>query len=694
LALYRTYRPGRLSDVIGQEHVTVPLARAIDTGRAHHAYLFTGPRGCGKTSTARILARSLNCEQGPTSTPCGECASCQDLAPNGPGSIDVIEMDAASHRGIDDARELREKAMYAPAASRYKVYIIDEAHQLTVDAANALLKLIEEPPAHLKFVFATTEPDKILATIRSRTHHYPYRLVTARRLQEHLAWVCEQEGVPAQPEALALVARAGAGSVRDALSILGQLVAGSGAEGITYADAVVQLGFTDASLLDQVVDALADADGAALFAVVDRVVEAGHDPRRFAADLLERLRDLLVLHEVPDAVEAGLIDAPDAEVATMREQTGRLGIAQLSRAADLVNVGLSELKGATAPRLQLELLCARLLLPAADGSEAGLAARLDRLEHRVSFLGDAPAGTAVRPSPATPPSDPAPAQRVAPVQVPEPEPAPVAPVPPAAATDGPPTRPVPTRPAPAETSAGGPPAPPKLSTVAPSTAPAPSGAVPSAPAEPTSAASIAEAVSPAPSVEPSAPPAPSPTPSPAAAPAAATAAVDLGPAAAMWPAVLEALKSSSRVAHTLAEGTVPVSRSETTLVLAHPDRVRMGILRGNKGHLELLRLAVLDVVRLDVELDIVLDPDKAEAGASTPEAPAAAPAPAAPAEPAGPSARERAAALVAEERATTVEAADDVVSEDDDDVEDSDITGLALVQRELGGTVMTEYDNG
>jgi len=398
LALYRTYRPGRLVDVIGQEHVTVPLARAIDTGRSHHAYLFTGPRGCGKTSTARILARSLNCEQGPTSDPCGVCASCIDLAPNGPGSIDVVEMDAASHRGIDDARELREKAMYAPAASRYKVYIIDEAHQLTVDAANALLKLIEEPPAHLRFVFATTEPDKILATIRSRTHHYPYRLVSARRLQEHLAWVCAQEGVPAQPEALALVARAAAGSVRDALSVLGQLVAGTGPEGLTYVDAVAQLGVTDATMLDEVVDALAAGDGAQMFSVVDRVVEAGLDPRRFAADLLERLRDLVVLHEVPDAVDAGLLDAPDSQIETMRRQNEHLGLAQLSRAADLVSTGLSELKGATAPRLQLELLCARLLLPAVDDTDAGLLARLDRLEHRVSYLGEG-AAAPVAPSP-------------------------------------------------------------------------------------------------------------------------------------------------------------------------------------------------------------------------------------------------------------------------------------------------------
>jgi len=682
LALYRTYRPGRLVDVIGQEHVTVPLARAIDTGRAHHAYLFTGPRGCGKTSTARILARSLNCEQGPTSDPCGVCSSCIDLAPNGPGSLDVVEMDAASHRGIDDARELREKAMYAPAASRYKVYIIDEAHQLTVDAANALLKLIEEPPPHLRFVFATTEPDKILATIRSRTHHYPYRLVSARRLQEHLAWICEQEGVPAEPEALGLVARAGAGSVRDALSILGQLVAGTGPEGLTYADAVAQLGVTDATMLDEVVDALAAGDGAQMFSVVDRVVEAGLDPRRFAADLLERLRDLVVLHEVPDAVAAGLLDAPDSQIETMRRQNEHLGLAQLSRAADLVSTGLSELKGATAPRLQLELLCARLLLPAIDDTDSGLLARLDRLEHRIAYLGDAaaPVAAPVARSVARPAAPSA-----------EPVSAPVAAeAPPAVAAPTTPSAP-PARPASgAAPAAGGPPAPPRLSTVAPSTAPT------AEPAGAPLAASPAAAAASTPATADEQPATTAPTDAPVAAPAAGTAnsAVDLGPVVLRWPAVLEALKASSRVAHTLADGAVPLSRTPTTLVLAHPDKVRLAILRGNTGHMELLRLAVLDVLHLDVDVDLVLDPDKAAAAAATAAAPAPAPAtPATPAEPAGPSARERANAVVAQEKADHVEPEDDVVSADDPDA-DGDLSGLALVQRELGGTVMTEYDNG
>lgn len=408
LALYRTYRPGTFSDVIGQEHVTTPLMRALASDRTHHAYLFSGPRGCGKTSSARILARSLNCAQGPTAEPCGVCPSCIDLAPNGPGSIDVIELDAASNRGIDQARELRDQAMYAPAGSRFRIYIIDEAHQLTTEAANALLKLVEEPPAHLRFVFATTEPEKLLSTIRSRTHHYPFRLVPTAVLQEHLARVCEAEGVIADPAALALAAKSGAGSVRDALSVLGQLVGGAGEAGITYEDAVTQLGYTADALLDEILGALAARDGATVFRVIDDVVRAGHDPRRFTTDLLERLRDLIVLKAAPDAATHGLIHQPADRLAVLAAQAEALGIAELSRAADLVSDGLSALRGATAPRLHLELLAARLLVNS-EADAASLAARLDGIERKVAQ--GIPAAAAA-PAPAPTPTRPTPPQRL------------------------------------------------------------------------------------------------------------------------------------------------------------------------------------------------------------------------------------------------------------------------------------------
>ncbi|WP_069773577.1 DNA polymerase III subunit gamma and tau [Streptomyces sp. LUP30] len=385
LALYRRYRPESFAEVIGQEHVTDPLQQALRNNRVNHAYLFSGPRGCGKTTSARILARCLNCEQGPTPTPCGECESCKDLARNGPGSIDVIEIDAASHGGVDDARDLREKAFFGPARSRYKIYIIDEAHMVTSAGFNALLKVVEEPPEHLKFIFATTEPEKVIGTIRSRTHHYPFRLVPPGTLREYLGEVCQQEGIPVDEAVLPLVVRSGAGSVRDSMSVMDQLLAGASDAGVTYAMATSLLGYTESSLLDSVVEAFATGDGAAAFEVVDRIIEGGNDPRRFVADLLERLRDLVILAAVPDAAEKGLIDAPVDVIERMQAQAGVFGAAELSRAADLVNEGLTEMRGATSPRLQLELICARVMLPAAYGDERSVMARLDRIERGVNF---------------------------------------------------------------------------------------------------------------------------------------------------------------------------------------------------------------------------------------------------------------------------------------------------------------------
>ncbi|RKN43099.1 DNA polymerase III subunit gamma and tau [Streptomyces hoynatensis] len=472
LALYRRYRPETFAEVIGQEHVTTPLQQALRNNRVNHAYLFSGPRGCGKTTSARILARCLNCEQGPTPTPCGECRSCLDLARNGPGSIDVIEIDAASHGGVDDARELREKAFFGPAASRYKIYIIDEAHMVTSAGFNALLKVVEEPPEHLKFIFATTEPEKVIGTIRSRTHHYPFRLVPPGTLRDYLREVCEREAIAVDGAVLPLVVRAGAGSVRDSMSVMDQLLAGADEGGVTYEMATSLLGYTDGALLDDVVEAFAAGDGAAAFGVVDRVIEGGHDPRRFVADLLERLRDLLILAAVPDAAEKGLIDVPADVLERMRAQAGRLGPAELSRAADLVNAGLTEMRGATSPRLQLELICARVLLPAAYGGEQALLSRIDRLERGAAFAGGGAAfggggaGTSAAPPVAAGPGPVAAAPASAPV--------PSANAPSAA----PPPANAPAAPAVASPAASGPGAPAPEAPAAPAPAPAPSAPAP------------------------------------------------------------------------------------------------------------------------------------------------------------------------------------------------------------------------
>ncbi|OOP62589.1 AAA family ATPase [Arthrobacter sp. SRS-W-1-2016] len=396
-ALYRRYRPDSFADVIGQEHVTEPLMTALRKNRVNHAYLFSGPRGCGKTTSARILARCLNCAEGPTDTPCGKCNSCVELARGGSGSLDVIEIDAASHGGVDDARDLRERATFAPVRDRYKIFIIDEAHMVTSAGFNALLKIVEEPPEHIKFIFATTEPDKVIGTIRSRTHHYPFRLVPPEPLMQYLELLCQQENVPVAPGVLSLVIRAGGGSVRDSLSVLDQLMAGAGPNGLDYELAVALLGYTHASLLDDVVEAIAASDSATVFRAVDRVIQTGHDPRRFVEDLLERFRDLIIVQAMPESAQAILRGMPADQIARMRSQANNLGAAELSRAADVTNTALTEMTGATSPRLHLELLCARILLPSSEQTERGIAARIDRVERRLNYGESLPPATAQTP---------------------------------------------------------------------------------------------------------------------------------------------------------------------------------------------------------------------------------------------------------------------------------------------------------
>ncbi|UUE19745.1 DNA polymerase III subunit gamma and tau [Microbacterium sp. J1-1] len=520
-ALYRRYRPETFGEMIGQSQVTDPLMTALRGDRVGHAYLFSGPRGCGKTTSARILARCLNCAEGPTDVPCGVCPSCVELSRAGGGSLDVVEIDAASHNGVDDARDLRERATFAPSRDRYKIFILDEAHMVTPQGFNALLKLVEEPPEHVKFIFATTEPEKVLGTIRSRTHHYPFRLVPPAAMLEYVAKLCAEEGVIVEQGVLPLVVRAGGGSPRDTLSLLDQLIAGSDApadsETVTvgYARAVSLLGYTHAALLDEIVDALAAGDAAAAFPAIDRVVQTGQDPRRFVDDLLERLRDLIVIAAVGAGASAVLRGIAEDDLERMRAQAATFGSARLSRTADVVSAALDDMSGATSPRLHLELMVARVLAAASEASTSD-------------------------PAPATAPERAAAPARSTPATV----------ATPAAVST----------PAPA---AGSPAAAPVATPAAPAAAPA---AAQTAPAEePAAAHTENEAPSPAP--VPEAAPAPAPEAAPAPEPAVAHGPVTLERITASWPAVLTRLESISRTSWLLATAVQPLAYATDTEVL-------------------------------------------------------------------------------------------------------------------------------
>ncbi|WP_099022608.1 DNA polymerase III subunits gamma/tau [Mycolicibacterium palauense] len=554
MALYRKYRPATFAEVVGQEHVTAPLSTALAAGRINHAYLFSGPRGCGKTSSARILARSLNCEQGPTPTPCGVCDSCVALAPNGPGNVDVVELDAASHGGVDDTRELRDRAFYAPAQSRYRIFIIDEAHMVTTAGFNALLKIVEEPPEHLIFVFATTEPEKVLPTIRSRTHHYPFRLLPPRTMRALVEKIIDAEDVRVDDAVYPLVIRAGAGSPRDTLSVLDQLLAGAEGNHVGYQRALALLGATDLALIDDAVEALAADDAAALFGAVESVIDAGHDPRRFASDLLERFRDLIVLQAVPDAATRGVVDAPVDELDKMRDQASRIGMATLTRYAEVVHAGLGEMRGATAPRLLLEVVCARLLLPSASDTEAALLHRVERIETRLDM--SIPAGEAAEagPRPAK--------QYVRKTQQAESPAAPGAAESPAApgAAESPAAAPTPPEPVPTPSE----PAPPEPAPRAPTRpSPPPAAAAPPArPAPPETGPPVAPPTPPPAAAQPPPPAAAQPRPQPGGEPDAAA-------VRSMWSTVREKVRQRSRTTEVMLAGATVRAVDGHTLVLSH-----------------------------------------------------------------------------------------------------------------------------